>query len=340
MTSATKAIISYARPTPPGDDDPDSFRMSIGEHLEELRWRLILGLGGFGIAVFICFLFAERLMVIICRPLIVQLHSHHINPQLYYTNISDPFMTFLKVTLIAATALAGPWLVYQLWLFVAAGLYPQERKVITKYIPMSVALLLSGMLFVYFVVMPLCVGFFLEFSSAMPPPPGSVPHTIASKPGPMFIIPQWDGDPPTPKPGQMWFNTTEQQLKFYSDGEVSAMQFGPSNLLAPHLTLSEYVDLTLTFMLTFGLAFQLPLVVMALVRVGIVEIDFLRKQRRMVYFIMAVVAAFIAPGDIVLSMLSLLIPLVILYELGLWMAGRSLKARAAAVNAAGEEPAA
>jgi sec-independent protein translocase protein TatC len=103
------------------------------------------------------------------------------------------------------------------------------------------------------------------------------------------------------------------------------MQFAPGNLLAPMLSLSDYIDLTLTFMLTFGIAFQLPLVVLALVRVGIVEMSFLRKQRRVVYFIMAIVAAVISPGDIVLSMLSLLIPLIVLYELGLWMASRTPK---------------
>ncbi|HEX4124945.1 MAG TPA: twin-arginine translocase subunit TatC [Tepidisphaeraceae bacterium] len=331
MTSATKPVVAYAQRTTPGGDDPDSYRMSIGEHLEELRLRLMLGLGGFAIACVVCFLFAEKIMVIFCRPLVVQLHSHHLDPQLIYTGISDPFMTFLKVTFIAATALAGPWLLYQVWLFVAAGLYPHERKVITKYIPLSLFLLVSGMLFVYFVVMPLCVGFFLDFSNDLPLPPWTVTPKIASQPGPLLIIPEWDGDPATPQAGQLWFNTDEEQLKFFGkDGQTRVMQFGPSNLLVPRLTISDYVDLTLTFMLTFGIAFQLPLVVLAVVRAGIVPIDFLRKQRRVVYFAMAVVSAFISPGDIVLSMLSLLIPLVFLYELGVWMAGRSLAAAAAA----------
>jgi sec-independent protein translocase protein TatC len=328
MTSATKAILSYARAATPGGEDPESYRMSIGDHLEELRTRLLLGLGGFGLACIVCFLFAQRVMVIFCWPLVTQLKRHDLNPQLVYTGISDPFMTFLKVTFISATALAGPWLLYQIWLFVSAGLYPHERKVVTKYIPMSVVLLLTGIVFVYIVVMPLCVGFFLEFSNALPLPWTDRP-TVATTPGAVLTIPQWNGDPAQPVRGQIWFNTADRRINLFNGEETLTMQFGPSNLLTPMLSLSDYVDLTLTFMLTFGLAFQLPLVVLALVRVGIVEIDFLQKQRRTVYFVMAILAAFIAPGDIVLSMLSLLIPLILLYELGLWMAGRVPKAEIA-----------
>lgn len=300
--------------------DPDSYRMTIGEHLEDLRWRLVLGLLGFGISAIICFLFAERVMVIFCRPLIQQLEKHHLNPQMYYNGIGDPFMTYLKVTLISAGAIAGPWMLYQLWQFVSAGLYPHERKIVTKYIPLSVTLLISGMLFVYFLVLPLAIGFFIEFSSALPLPPGTQQATIASKEGEVLRFPEWEGDPAHPLGGQVWVNTLEHQLKLFTAGETFVLQFGPKNLLVPHITLPDYVDLVMTFLLTFGLAFQLPLVVMALVRTGIVEVPWLKKQRRLVYFVMAVAAAFIAPGDIVLSMLSLLIPLMLLYEFGLWLA--------------------
>jgi sec-independent protein translocase protein TatC len=87
--------------------------------------------------------------------------------------------------------------------------------------------------------------------------------------------------------------------------------------------------LVITFMVTFGLAFQLPLVILALVSIGIVDTDFLRKQRKIVYFVMTIAAAFLAPGDIVTSMLALLIPLIILYEFGLWLValGEKRKAR-------------
>ena len=91
--------------------------------------------------------------------------------------------------------------------------------------------------------------------------------------------------------------------------------------------MDDYIGFVLTLMLVFGLAFQLPLVLMALVRVGLVEIEFLKKQRRIVYLIMTIVAAVIAPGDVVTTMVALLIPMFLLYELGIWLAMWSQKKR-------------
>src|SRR5260221_14728460 len=104
-----------------------------------------------------------------------------------------------------------------------------------------------------------------------------------------------------PREGDMWTDLSHTRLYIFLHGKERVVPFGSNNLLTPHLTIGEYIDLVITFMLTFGLAFQLPLVVLALVRIGVVEIDFLRKQRKMVYFVMAIVAAFVAPGDVVTS---------------------------------------
>jgi len=69
----------------------------------------------------------------------------------------------MKVSLIAAMAISGPWIVYQLWKFISAGLYPKERKYVTKYIPLSITLMLLGMIFVYYVVLPFSLQFFHRF---------------------------------------------------------------------------------------------------------------------------------------------------------------------------------
>ncbi len=336
MTTAT-VNEKVSSPKPSKHFDPDSFRMTIGEHLEELRWRLILGLLGFGVAVFGCVAFTEQVIVWFCAPLTTQLLKHHINTQIYYTQVTEVFMTYLKIWLISAAAIAGPWMIYQLWKFVAAGLYPHEQKVITRYIPLSIILLITGFVFVYLVVLPLTISFFLEFSSGFKLP-NSIPRGTAVvfgsyKPA---VFPVLDGDPAHPVDGEIWINKSEQRLKAFASGQMRSVPFGPENLLQPMLTLSDYIDLVLTFMLTFGLSFQLPLVVLALVSIGIVDVAFLKKQRKMVYFIMAVAAAFLAPGEIVTSMLSLLIPLIILYEFGLLLARSRAPAVAAADDATDE----
>jgi sec-independent protein translocase protein TatC len=237
-------------------------------------------------------------------------------------------MTYLQVSIICGLIIAGPWIVYQLWLFVAAGLYPNERKTVTKYIPLSIGLMLTGVLFVYFVVLPLTVDFFLTFTSGIPLPGGATPNIIADvKVPPVFTI--VDGDPANPPEGAEWYNKRQDRLKIRIMGDTRLITFGPDNLLNPQITLDDYIGFVLTFMLVFAVSFQLPLVLLALVRIGIVEIDFLKKQRKIVYFVMAIVAAVIAPGDVVLSMLSLLIPMLFLYEFGIWLAQWGEKQRKA-----------
>jgi Sec-independent protein secretion pathway component TatC len=319
MTTATQPPKKSVKPSIP--HDPDSFRMTIGEHLEDLRWRLIIGFLGFAVAVVICVTFTERVIVFFTAPYVTQLVKHHLNPQMYYRELTEVFMTYLKIWMISAAALAGPWMLYQIWQFVAVGLYPNERKTVTRYIPMSIFLLITGMVFVYVVVLPMSVSFFLSFGAGLPLP-SNISHgdPVPAQAYTSMQLPVLDGDPAHPKTGECWINTAESRIKTYYGGEMHVILMGSDSLLTPMLTLSDYVDLVLTFMLTFGLAFQLPLVVLALVSLGVVEISFLKKQRRVVYFVMACASAVLAPGEIVSSMLSLLFPLMILYEFGLWLA--------------------
>lgn len=309
--------------------DPDEFRMTIGEHLEELRWRLILGLIGLFVALIACMTFSERMVTIFCAPLIRGLARHKLTPELHYIGLTEGFMTYLQIAIICGFVIAGPWILYQLWLFVAAGLYPHERKTITKYIPLSVTLLIAGVLFVYFAVLPLTIDFFLTFSSGLPLPPGfnQTPIIKVTDKSLPLKFPVFDGDPANPPDGAAWFNAAQSRLKIKVRDAVRILQFGSENLITPTLSLADYINLVLMFMLVFALAFQLPLVQLALVRVGLVEISFLRKQRRLVWFIMAAVAAVIAPGDVVTSMLALLVPLLFLYEFGIWLAAWGEKQR-------------
>jgi Sec-independent protein secretion pathway component TatC len=338
MSTATETPPSNTKTTatnnpPPADAnasstsevfDPDSFRMTVGEHLEELRTRLLLSVGGLFAAVLACLLFSERVMVFFCAPLTKQLIAHDISPQVYYTNLTDPFMTYLKVTLISALAIAGPWIIYQIWLFVAAGLYPHERKMVTRYIPLSVTLFVSGLVFVYLVVLPLSIRFFIEFSGGLKmggSDGGAMVDGTLSNP-----IPILHGDLKEAHWGDMWFDDTTNKLKFAlplkndsnpTHYHIRSIPFGPETMMTPTITIGDYIDLVLTFMLTFGVAFQLPLVLLAVESVGIVDITFLRQKRKLIFFGMTVASAFLAPGDIVTSMLALLIPLILLYEFGL-----------------------
>jgi sec-independent protein translocase protein TatC len=310
-------------PTPPQPKphfDPDEYRMTIGEHLEELRRRMIIGLLGFGVTLAFCLFFGDRVLELFCAPLTrVQLEMG-LNPQIHYDDIGEGFMVWLQVNVITAVALASPWIVYQLWLFVAAGLYPHERKYVTRYAPLSILLLIAGMLFVYYLVLPWTLSFFISFATQIPLYPAGSPHSPSvQNTAPLPSIPSFAGDPNNAVNGNIWYDSFQKRLKVMWDGKARVLPFGPDNLIAPHITLPEYVDLVVGMLVVFALAFQLPLVVLALLSIGIVELDTARSARKYVYFAMVIAAAVITPGDVITATIALMIPLCMLYELGIFL---------------------
>jgi sec-independent protein translocase protein TatC len=98
------------------------------------------------------------------------------------------------------------------------------------------------------------------------------------------------------------------------------LRFSADNLIATEYKLDKYIDLVVGMLITFGLSFQLPLVVLALVRVGIVERETLKTARTYVYFGIAILSAAITPGDTITATVLLTGPLILLYELGIWLA--------------------
>lgn len=333
MSSASPAAAAVG--SVPDRHDPEEYRMTVGEHLEELRKRLFLGLGGFMLA-FIVFMvpsIGEHVVYYVCRPLFIALARNGLPPQVHTTDPAEAFMTYIKAAMISAAAIAGPWILYQMWLFVAAGLYPHERKYITKYLPLSIILFVTGITFLYFYVLPLMLEFFIGFQIGGMMPLGKefgVAHNGVTAP---IVIPILPHDPSTPTPGSLWMNAETGMLKIcLAPGVVRILAFGSGNAVTPLITLATYFEMVIGLLLSFGIAFQLPLVVLALVRIGIIEIDALRKARRIVYFVLTIVSAVIVP-DVVTGMVALMIPLVLLYELGILLAKWSQrKADAAAAS--------
>jgi sec-independent protein translocase protein TatC len=305
-------------PAPKKPFDPDDYRMTVGEHLEELRRRMLLGLIGVGVALAVCLFFGDTVLELFCLPLTRVQTDMGLNPQIHYDDVGEGFLVWLRVNVITAVALASPWVVYQLWQFVAAGLYPDERKYITRYAPLSIVLLLAGMAFVYWLVLPWSIAFFFDFANDIPLPHGTtVATTQAHQP---VTLPSLRGDPASPRDNEIWIDSTTGQIKIFFDKQVRAIRFSSQNLLVPDIKLSRYIGLVTGMLLTFGLSFQMPLVVLALVRIGIVEIEQLRELRRYVYFGIVVIAAVITPGDVITATVLLTVPLMLLYELGIWLA--------------------
>jgi len=304
--------------------DPSQCTMSLGDHLEELRARLILAIMGLTIGVVVAMVFGTHILNFIKRPYVraisewlqktemprvkseISLFAEMFfdtltarldpnEPQIDPNRIqfirsvsadtidawvkktraaagdqalptyarlqtlapAEAFVAYMKVSFIAGLILTSPWVFYQLWMFVAAGLYPAERKYVHTAVPFSTALFVIGALFFLFVIAPLTLKFFLGF--------GDLVGTASN-----------------------W-------------------------------TLDRYISFVTILMLVFGIAFQTPIAIFILVRTGLVSIAALRRVRKYMILVIFIVAAVATPPDVV-SQVSLAIPLYGLYELGIVLA--------------------
>jgi sec-independent protein translocase protein TatC len=141
---------------------PEDDKLPFTVHLEELRRRLIICFIAVGIGFVISYVFSKRLFVILMRPLLAAMPP---DEKLIYTGLPEAFFTYLKVALLAGALLAVPVIIYQLWMFIAPGLYDRERRLVMPIVFLSSLFFLGGALFGYFVVFPFGFEFFMGFAS-------------------------------------------------------------------------------------------------------------------------------------------------------------------------------
>lgn len=131
-------------------------------HLEELRKRLVVCAIGVGAGFVIAYIFAERLFQLLVAPLKAVMPE---GDQLIFTNLPEMFFAYIKVAFIAGIMAASPLIFYQLWMFIAPGLYRKEKKMAIPFVVSSTILFVGGALFGYFVVFPFGFKFFIGFSN-------------------------------------------------------------------------------------------------------------------------------------------------------------------------------
>jgi sec-independent protein translocase protein TatC len=222
-------------------------------HLLELRDRLLRAF----LAVIVVFIpiafFANEVFTFVAQPLIDQLPE---GASLIATSVISPFMTPFKLAFFVALFLAMPFVLYQVWAFVAPGLYRHEKKFAFPLLVSSIFLFYVGIAFAYFVVFPVMFQFFA--------------------------------------------NTTPEGVTMMTD-------------------IASYMDFVLTMFLCFGLAFEVPVVVVLLVLTGLVKVEKLAEIRGYVLIGIFVVAALLTPPDAI-SQTIMAVPMYLLYEGGLAMA--------------------
>ena len=246
------------------DDELAGTEQPFVQHLIELRDRLLHALYGIA-AILTVLLFypgPSRLYDLLAMPLVKALPE---GSRMIAVGVVSPFLVPIKVSVMAAIALSLPWILYQVWAFVAPGLYKHEKKLVLPLVAASTLLFYMGASFCYFFV----------FGQAFPAIQKMAPMSVAVSPD-----------------------------------------------------IEAYLDFVITMFIAFGVAFEVPIVVVILARMGIVTIAQLKAFRT--YFVVgaAAVAGLVTPPDPV-SMIALLIPMVLLYEFGILAARFFIKHTAA-----------
>jgi sec-independent protein translocase protein TatC len=141
--------------------------MSLGDHLEELRARVILALLGVGIGLTICMFFSGFFLSFLAKPYIYAAQQIGLEGNLLAITLSEKFIVYMKTALLFGLVLSSPWVFYQLWKFVSAGLYPNEKRFIYIISPLCAALFIVGALFFLLVVAPAMIRFFIGFDTGI-----------------------------------------------------------------------------------------------------------------------------------------------------------------------------
>ncbi|MDP3520058.1 MAG: twin-arginine translocase subunit TatC [Hydrogenophaga sp.] len=222
------------------------------QHLMELRDRLLYCVYGLAVCMALLALWPgpSGLIDLIAVPI-----RAHMPPdaKLIAVGVFSPFFVPIKVLGMAAVLMSLPWLMYQMWAFVAPGLYSHEKKFAMPLIVLGSLLAYIGIAFVQFFVLDKMFGFIQQFT----------PASVAATPD-----------------------------------------------------IASYVEAILSLYLAFGLAFQVPIVVILLVRLNMVTIEKLKEFRGYFIVLAFVIAAVVTPPDVI-SQLALAVPMCILYELGI-----------------------
>lgn len=233
------------------------------QHLMELRDRLLYGVIGLAICMALLAFWPgpSGLIDLIAVPI-----RAHMPPdaKLIAVGVFSPFFVPIKVLGMAALLLSLPWWMYQVWAFVAPGLYSHEKRFAIPLIVLGSILAYVGIAFVQFFVLDKMFGFIQKFT----------PASVAATPD-----------------------------------------------------IASYVEAILSLYLAFGLAFQVPIVVVLLVKMNLVTVQKLKEFRGYFIVVAFVVAAVVTPPDVI-SQLALAVPMCVLYELGIWGAQWFIKASA------------
>ena len=284
--------------------DVDDSTAPLIEHLAELRTRLIRSVIAFLIGIILAFAVAEPILQFLLGPIEETLRDlGDPSPTMQYTSPQEYLFTLFRISMVFGFALAFPVIGFQMWRFVAPGLYRQEKNAFLPFLIASPLMFFLGASFAHFVVTPLAMAFFLGFAD--------VPSIIA---GLMngFVSPDVVPDVAVPVAPE-----TSEGIRITFFGKVN-----------------ESLDITLKFIMAFGLCFQLPVLLTLMGKAGLVSAEGLGNVRKYAMVGILVLAALVTPPDVITQ--GILFTVVYgLYEVSIFLVARVEKKREAKLRAEG-----
>ncbi len=292
-------------------DEIEDSSAPLVEHLAELRSRLIWAAMAFIVAMVLCFVVADPILRFLLRPIEEAMRAlGNPNPVMQYTAPQEYFFTLVRVSMVAGLAVSFPVIAYQLWRFVAPGLYRTEKQAFLPFLIASPLLFLLGATFAHYIVTPLAMNFFLGFADASSVLTGLIPALVGEN------VPTTMSEAAADM-ANAGAATTSEGISIIFQGKVN-----------------ETLDISLKLIIAFGLCFQLPVLLTLMGKAGLVSSKGLAGMRKYAVVLILIVAALVTPPD-VLSQMILFFAVYPLYEVSIFLIRRIEKRREADLRAQG-----
>ena len=280
------------------NDEIEDSAAPLIEHLAELRTRLIRAVLAFIVGIVVAFTVAEPILQFLLGPIEATLRElGDPSPTMQYTSPQEYLFTLFRISMVFGFALSFPVIGFQLWRFVAPGLYAKEKGAFLPFLIASPVMFLLGASFAHLVVTPLAMSFFLGFAD--------VPSIVAG------FMSSFVGDAPS--------------VPDAVDDGIRITFFGKVN---------ESLDITLKFIIAFGMCFQLPVLLTLMGKAGLVSAEGLRNVRKYAIVGILLLAALVTPPDVITQGI-LFVVVYGLYEVSIQLVARVERQREAKLRAEG-----